>query len=81
MRPTTVTLGELAAELARIGPHTAALAAQIERATYARAAAAPLRPRIRIAEALLKDLGPMRALMLLAAPFRHRRSLGHEQGR
>jgi hypothetical protein len=58
------TLGELRAELERaIGPRTAALAAEAERARFAPGAPAPpRRPRLRIAVALMADAGPWRGL-------------------
>jgi transglutaminase-like putative cysteine protease len=61
------TLSELAASLARVGPRTAALAAEIERRRFAAAAPAPARhPRMRLARALTGDLGPVRGLLLCA---------------
>jgi protein-glutamine gamma-glutamyltransferase len=64
------TLAELAVELARlVGPQTAALAAQAERARFAPGPAAPTpHPRIQLARALASDLGPRRALMVLITP-------------
>jgi hypothetical protein len=64
------TLAELGVELARlVGPQTAALAAQTERARFAPGPAAPTpHPRIRLARALANDLGPRRALMVLITP-------------
>jgi transglutaminase-like putative cysteine protease len=67
------TLAELAVELARlVGPQTAALAAQTERARFAPGPPAPTpHPRIQLARALANDLGLRRALMVLitaAAP-------------
>jgi protein-glutamine gamma-glutamyltransferase len=61
------TLAELGVELARlVGPQTAALAAQTERARFAPGPTAPTpRPRIQLARALANDLGPRRALMVL----------------
>jgi Transglutaminase-like superfamily len=61
------TLAELGVELVRlVGPQTAALAVQAERAQFAPDAAVPVvRPRIQIARALAKDLGPMRMLIVL----------------
>jgi protein-glutamine gamma-glutamyltransferase len=61
------TLAELGAQLARlVGPQTAALATQTERARFAPGPAAPTpHPRIQLARALAKDLGPRRALMVL----------------
>jgi transglutaminase-like putative cysteine protease len=70
------TLAELGVELARlVGPHTAALAVQAERARFAPDAVVPVaRPRIRIGRALARDLGPMRALTVLLAPAATRRA-------
>jgi hypothetical protein len=61
------TLAELGVELARlVGPQTAALAAQTERARFAPAPPTPTpHPRIQLARALTSDLGPRRALMML----------------
>jgi protein-glutamine gamma-glutamyltransferase len=61
------TLAELGVELARlVGPQTAALAAQTERARFAPGPTAPTpHPRIQLARALANDLGPRRALMVL----------------
>jgi protein-glutamine gamma-glutamyltransferase len=63
------TLAELGVELTRlVGPQTAALAAQAERARFAPDPAATTpRPRIQLARALASDLGPRRALMVLIA--------------
>jgi hypothetical protein len=73
---TSSTLAELGVQLARLmGPHTAALATQAERARFAPDPAIPAgRPRIRIAQALARDLGPTRALMVLVAPAATRRA-------
>jgi protein-glutamine gamma-glutamyltransferase len=70
------TLAELGVELARlVGPQTAALATQTERARFAPGSAAPTpRPRIQLARALAKDLGPRRALMVLITPVASRRA-------
>jgi transglutaminase-like putative cysteine protease len=64
------TLAELGAELARlVGPQTAALAAQTERARFAPDPPTPTpHPRIQLARALANDLGPRRALMVLITP-------------
>jgi protein-glutamine gamma-glutamyltransferase len=69
------TLTELGIQLARlVGPQTAALAAQAERARFAPGPAAPTpRPRIQLARALASDLGPRRALMALITPATTRR--------
>jgi protein-glutamine gamma-glutamyltransferase len=69
------TLAELGVELARlVGPQTAALATQAERARFAPHPPTPAtRPRIRIARALTGDLGLMRALTVLVAPAATRR--------
>jgi transglutaminase-like putative cysteine protease len=75
VRPSS-TLAELSVQLARlVGPNTAALAAHAERARFAPDTPAPAaRPRIRIAQALARDLGPMRALTVLIAPTATRRA-------
>jgi hypothetical protein len=71
--PST-TLGELGAMLARVGPRTAALAAEAERARFASGAPAARRhPRIRLALALVGDLGPLRAVLVWAPVPRRRR--------
>jgi hypothetical protein len=64
------TLTELGGQLARlVGPHTAALAAQAERARFAPDPTAPTpHPRIQLARALTNDLGPRRALLVLITP-------------
>jgi hypothetical protein len=64
------TLGELQAELAlRLGPNTSALAAAAERARYAPGVAAPAPPlRAQVLRALVSDLGPARAALLLVLP-------------
>jgi hypothetical protein len=64
------TLAELGVQLAGlVGPQTAALAAQAERARFAPDPAATTpRPRIQLARALASDLGPRRALMVLITP-------------
>jgi hypothetical protein len=64
------TLAELGVELSRlVGPQTAALAAQTERARFAPGPAAPTpHPRIQLARALANDLGPRRALLVLITP-------------
>jgi transglutaminase-like putative cysteine protease len=69
------TLAELGIQLAGlVGPQTAALAAQAERARFAPGPAAPTpRPRIQLARALASDLGPRRALMALITPATTRR--------
>jgi hypothetical protein len=62
--PST-TLSELGDALQRVGPHTAALAAEIERARFAAAAPErPRHPRLRVVRSLLDDLGPLRALLV-----------------
>jgi Transglutaminase-like superfamily len=74
---TSTTLAELGVQLARlIGPHTATLAAQAERARFAAADATvpTTRPRIQLARALASDLGRMRALIALVAPAATRRT-------
>jgi protein-glutamine gamma-glutamyltransferase len=64
------TLAELGVQLARlVGPQTAALAAQTERARFAPDPPAPIRrPRLQLARALANDLGRRRALMVLITP-------------
>jgi hypothetical protein len=66
--PPSTTLGRLADELARtLGPHTAALATEAERARFAPGGAgSPRWTRARIARALARDVGPWRAALLLA---------------
>jgi protein-glutamine gamma-glutamyltransferase len=61
------TLAELGAELARlVGPQTATLAAQTERVRFAPDPPTPTaHPRIQLARALTRDLGPRRALLVL----------------
>jgi hypothetical protein len=73
---TSTTLAELGVHLTRlIGPHTATLAIQAERARFAPDPAIPSRrPRIRIARALARDLGLMRALVVLLVPAATRRA-------
>jgi transglutaminase-like putative cysteine protease len=63
------TLAELGSELARlVGPQTAALAAQAERARFAPDVSGPVaHPRIRVARAVVSDLGTVRALTLSAS--------------
>jgi protein-glutamine gamma-glutamyltransferase len=64
--PST-TLRQLGATLARIGPRTAALAAELERARFALDSTAAVRLwRMRLALALLNDLGPLRAVLVWA---------------
>jgi Transglutaminase-like superfamily len=72
---TSITLAELGVELARlVGPHTATLATLAERARFAPDPVMPAtRPRIRIARALVRDLGLIRALLVLVAPALTRR--------
>jgi hypothetical protein len=64
------TLAELGVELARlVGPNTAALAAQTERARFGPGSPTPTpRLRLQLARALASDLGPWRALMVLITP-------------
>jgi hypothetical protein len=67
------TLSELGAVLARVGPRTAALAAETERARFSADAPAPARhARLRLASSLAGDLGPVRAL-LISVPAVNRR--------
>jgi hypothetical protein len=74
--PST-TLGELGAILARVGPRTAGLAAEVERARFASEPPRATRlPRLRLALALVGDVGPLRGVILWApvpvAAARHR---------
>jgi hypothetical protein len=64
------TLAELGAELARlVGPTTAALATQAERARFGPNPPTPSpHPRIQLAWALAKDLGARRALLMVITP-------------
>jgi protein-glutamine gamma-glutamyltransferase len=77
LTPST-TLAQLGVVLARIGPRTAALAAQAERARFAtNSCAAPRHTRLRVARAVVGDVGPLRALLVwLPAPPRMRRWSG-----
>jgi hypothetical protein len=70
------TLAELGVELARlVGPQTAALAAQTERARFAPGPPTPIpHPRIQLARVLASDLGPGRALMVLITAARTRQA-------
>jgi hypothetical protein len=72
--PPSTTLGELSDELARtVGPHTSALAAEAERARFAPQGAARSRwTSARIARAVARDVGPARAVLLLALPAARR---------
>lgn len=66
LEPST-TLAGLGVMLARIGPQTAALAAETERMRFAaNPSAAPRHPRIRLARALVSDVGPLRAVLIWA---------------
>jgi hypothetical protein len=64
------TLAEVGVQLARlVGPRTAALAAQAERARFAPGPTTPTpHPRVQLAWALAGDLGPRRALIVLTTP-------------
>jgi hypothetical protein len=67
------TLSELGAVLARVGPRTAALAAEAERSRFAAdAPAPPQRPRLRLARSLAGDLGALRALLLYVPAVKRR---------
>jgi hypothetical protein len=68
----STTIAQARAVLAaRIGPRTAAIADDLERERFAaEPSAAPKHPRIRLARALLGDLGPTRMLLLLCVPRR-----------
>jgi transglutaminase-like putative cysteine protease len=72
--PPSTTLRELSDELARtVGPHTSALAAEAERARFAPQGAARSRwTSARIARAVARDVGPARAVLLLALPAARR---------
>jgi transglutaminase-like putative cysteine protease len=64
VEPST-TFAQLEVALARIGPRTAALAGEAERARFAAdPSAAPRHPRLRIACAVVGDVGPLRALLV-----------------
>jgi hypothetical protein len=64
--PST-TLAELGAMLAVIGPETAALAAEVERARFAANPPAAARlSRMRLVLALVGDVGPLRAVLVWA---------------
>jgi hypothetical protein len=69
-REASTTLAQARGVLAtQIGPRTAAIANELERERFAAEPfAAPRRPRIRLARALLGDLGPARMLLLLCVP-------------
>jgi transglutaminase-like putative cysteine protease len=70
--PST-TLAQLGAMLARIGPQTAALAAELEQARFALDPPAATRlPRIRLALALANDVGPLQAVLVWAPVPRRR---------
>jgi hypothetical protein len=77
LKPST-TLAQLGVILARIGPRTAALVAETERARFATdSCAAPRHTRLRVARAVVGDVGPLRALLVwLPAPPRMRRWSG-----
>jgi hypothetical protein len=67
------TLSELGVALARLGPRTGELAAETERARFAADSLAPAgHPRVRLARALVGDLGPARALLVYAPVLRRR---------
>jgi transglutaminase-like putative cysteine protease len=67
------TLSELGAVLARVGPRTAALAADAERSRFAPDAPAPVRhPRLRLARSLAGDLGALRALLVYVPAVKRR---------
>jgi hypothetical protein len=65
--PST-TLGALGDELARtVGPRTAALAAEAEQTRFGAPGTAPRRWTLaRVARALVSDVGPLRAALLLS---------------
>jgi transglutaminase-like putative cysteine protease len=59
------TLSELGAVLARVGPRTAALAAEAERSRFAADAPPPAQhPRLQLARTLAGDLGALRAILV-----------------
>jgi transglutaminase-like putative cysteine protease len=66
----STTLGELRQQLAaRVGPHTAAVAAAVERDRYAQPGGAPVRPsRAQIVSAVVCDVGVARAALMLVLP-------------
>jgi hypothetical protein len=67
------TLSELGAVLARVGPRTAALAAETERSRFAAdAPAAAQHPRLRLARSLAGDLGAVRAVLLYVPAVKRR---------
>jgi transglutaminase-like putative cysteine protease len=69
--PST-TFAQLGIVMARIGPRTAAIAAETERARFAAGpSVAPRYPRMRLARALVRDVGILRAL-LISAPLPRR---------
>jgi hypothetical protein len=72
---TSSTLADLGVQLARlVGLQTAALATHAERARFSPHPSTPAtRPRMRIAQALARDLGPIRALTVLVVPAATRR--------
>jgi transglutaminase-like putative cysteine protease len=73
VEPST-TLSGLRIQLARVGPHSAALATAAEQARYAPDPAAVTRhPLVQVARALVADLGTPRALLVLVPPFRRTR--------
>jgi len=66
VRPGT-TLRQLRVRLARIGPRIAETAAEFERDRYGPGGGPPLRrPVLRVLRAAVRDLGPVRTLLLLA---------------
>jgi protein-glutamine gamma-glutamyltransferase len=66
---TSSTLAELSIELARlVGPNTAALATQTERARFAPDSTTPGHPRIHLTRAIVKDRGALQGLIILLAP-------------
>jgi C4-dicarboxylate-specific signal transduction histidine kinase len=75
---TASTLSDLRAELEReIGPRTAALAGEVERARFAPGPPAlPRRPYLRIAMALVADAGLLRAARICALARARRRAAG-----
>ena len=81
--PPSTTLAELGDELARtLGPHTSALAAEAELARFAPPGTAPRRwTSARIARALARDVGPWRAVALLAGAAAAGARSSHQQGR
>ena len=80
LEPST-TLGEIRELLAaRVGPRTAAIASRMEWERFAVAPLAePAQPRVRVARALVGDLGPLGSLIFWVHPRHHRDRAGRER--